>query len=101
MPGISAAYTGRGWADSWVDDPWTHGSYTYFAPGQYTRFSGFNGRPEGGLHFAGEHTSVEWFGYLNGGVATGERAAREVAAALKGSTVLGRMPANLAASSAA
>ncbi len=101
VPGISAAYSGVGWADSWVDDPWTHGSYTYFAPGQYTRFSGFNGKPEGGLHFAGEHTSVEWLGYLNGGVATGERAAREVAAALKGSAVLGRMPANLAASSAA
>jgi monoamine oxidase len=78
VPGVAAAYSGRGWVDSWVDDPWTHGSYTYFAPGQYTRFSGFNGRAEGGLHFAGEHTSVPWLGYLNGGVATGERAAREV-----------------------
>ncbi len=84
VPGLRAAYTGQGWADSWVDDPWTHGSYTYFAPGQYTRFSGFNGRAEGGLHFAGEHTSVEWLGYLNGGVQTGERAAREVVVALKG-----------------
>ena len=101
VPGISAAYSGVGWADSWVDDPWTHGSYTYFAPGQYTRFSGFNGRPEGGLHFAGEHTSVEWLGYLNGGVATGERAAREVAAALKGNAILSRMPAAPAGSSAA
>jgi monoamine oxidase len=83
VPGISSAYNGLGWADSWVDDPWTHGSYTYFAPGQYTRFSGFNGRAEGGLHFAGEHTSVPYLGYLNGGVETGERAAREVAAALR------------------
>jgi monoamine oxidase len=91
VPGASAAYSGRGWADSWVDDPWTHGSYTYFAPGQYTRFSGFNGKAEGGLHFAGEHTSVEWLGYLNGGVATGERAAREVAVAVKGRGVLPRM----------
>ena len=80
VPGLSTAYTGLGWVDSWVDDPWTHGSYTYFAPGQYTRFSGFNGKAEGGLHFAGEHTSVPWLGYLNGGVATGERAAREVIA---------------------
>jgi len=79
VPGIAAAFNGRGWTDSWVDDPWTHGSYTYFAPGQYTAFSGFNGQPEGGLHFAGEHTSVAYLGYLNGGVQTGERAAAEVA----------------------
>lgn len=97
VPGISAAYSGLGWADSWVDDPWTHGSYTYFAPGQYTRFSGFNGRAEGGLHFAGEHTSVEWLGYLNGGVATGERAAREVAVALQGKGILQRMAARMTA----
>jgi monoamine oxidase len=84
VPGLAASYTGLGWTDSWVDDPWTHGSYTYFAPGQYTRFSGYNGVAEGGLHFAGEHTSVEWLGYLNGGVQTGERAAREVVATLKG-----------------
>lgn len=92
VPGVAGAYTGRGWTDAWVDDPWTHGSYTYFAPGQYTRFSGFNGRAEGGLHFAGEHTSVPYLGYLNGGVETGERAAREVAVALRGRAILARLP---------
>jgi monoamine oxidase len=36
------------------------------------------GRPEGNVHFAGEHTSTYSQGYLNGGVETGLRAAREV-----------------------
>jgi monoamine oxidase len=41
--------------------------------------------PEGAAqncHFAGEHTSIESQGYLNGGVETGERAASEIIAAL-------------------
>jgi monoamine oxidase len=33
-------------------------------------------------HFAGEHTSIDSQGYLNGAVESGERAAREVAADL-------------------
>ena len=31
------------------------------------------------MHFAGEHTSVEYFGFLNGAVASGERAAKALA----------------------
>jgi monoamine oxidase len=30
------------------------------------------------VHFAGEHTSREWQGFLNGAVESGQRAAREV-----------------------
>ena len=37
---------------------------------------------EGGLHFAGEHTSMFSQGYLNGGVESGGRAAAEVLDAL-------------------
>jgi monoamine oxidase len=40
------------------------------------------GEPEGNCHFAGEHTSIDFQGYLNGGVETGERAADEVITAL-------------------
>ena len=35
-----------------------------------------------GVHFCGEHTSVDFQGYLNGGVEIGERATSEVAADL-------------------
>lgn len=81
VPGISDAYNGRSWLDSWVDDPWVRGSYAAFLPGQYTRYWGYLGNAEGGVHFAGEHTSTYSQGYLNGGVESGDRAAREVLAA--------------------
>ncbi len=32
----------------------------------------------GKVHFAGEHTSQDFQGYLNGGVETGDRAAAEI-----------------------
>jgi monoamine oxidase len=75
---IREAYNGIAYLDSWVDDPWVHGSYAGFAPGQYTDFWGFLEKPEGNALFAGEHTSTHSQGYLNGGVETGERAARQV-----------------------
>jgi monoamine oxidase len=71
-----------GWVDYWPDDPWAKGSYSGYAPGQYTRFSGFLAEPEGGIHFAGEHTSLASPGYLDGAIASGLRAAAEVRHAL-------------------
>jgi monoamine oxidase len=51
--------------------------------GQYTTFCGIEGEREGNCFFAGEHTSLDFQGYLNGAVETGERAAEEVLADLK------------------
>ena len=52
--------------------------------GQYQAFAGVEREIEGGsCHFAGEHTSIDFQGYLNGAVETGERAAGEITAALK------------------
>jgi monoamine oxidase len=82
VPGVGAAFNGKAWLDSWVDDPWASGSYAAFLPGQYSRFSGVTGKPEGTIHFAGEHTSSFSQGFLNGGVESGERAAVEVLDAL-------------------
>ena len=82
VPGVTAAWNGLAFLDSWVDDPWARGSYAGFGPGQYTDFWGFLGLREGPVHFAGEHTSTFSQGFLNGGVESGERAAREVMNAL-------------------
>jgi len=49
--------------------------------GQYTRFAGVEREPEGNVHLAGEHTSVDFQGYLNGAVETGQRAAQELLSA--------------------
>jgi monoamine oxidase len=69
--------------DSWPDYEWTRGSYSYWKVGQYTKFAGIERVRQGTCHFAGEHTSIDFQGYLNGAVETGERAAAEILGDLK------------------
>jgi monoamine oxidase len=69
--------------DSWPDYEWTRGSYSYWKVGQYTKFAGIERVRQGTCHFAGEHTSIDFQGYLNGAVETGQRAAGEILADLK------------------
>jgi monoamine oxidase len=80
-PGLEGSI-GEAWLDLWAEDPWAGGGYAGFAPGQYARFAGFLSQPEGGIHFAGEHTSLSSPGYLDGAVSSGHRAAAEVLTAL-------------------
>ena len=82
VTGLSSAYNGKAWLSSWVDDPWARGSYAGFGPGQYTAYWGFLAKHEANVYFAGEHTSTHSQGYLNGGVESGERAARQVSKSL-------------------
>ncbi len=44
------------------------------------RISTAKGEAVGGLHFAGEHTSLAFQGFMNGAVESGERVAREILA---------------------
>jgi monoamine oxidase len=83
LPGVSKAYNGRAFLDFWTAYPWTKGSYSYWKVGQYTKFAGMEGRRQGTCHFAGEHTSIDFQGYLNGAVETGERAVSEILGDLK------------------
>jgi monoamine oxidase len=78
FPGTTGAFTGRAYEDHWAEDPWTHGAYSFWAVGQATSFGELAAIPEGSILFAGEHTSVENEGFLDGAVETGERAAGEV-----------------------
>jgi monoamine oxidase len=82
LPGLSQQWNGRATLDFWPDYEWTRGSYSYWKVGQYTGFAGIEGRQEGNAHFCGEHTSIDFQGYLNGAVDTGEHAAAEVVADL-------------------
>jgi monoamine oxidase len=83
LPGISAKWNGRATVDHWAAYPWTKGAYSFLKPGQYTKFYGVEREIEGACHFAGEHTSIDFQGYLNGAVETGQRAAGEVIGALR------------------
>jgi monoamine oxidase len=82
LPGLTAQWNGRVAFEDWPRNPWTLGSYSYYAPGQYTAFGGAEAEAVGSCHFAGEHTSTDAQGYLEGAVESGERAAREVLAGL-------------------
>ena len=82
LPGLTQQWNGRATVDFWPGYEWTRGSYSYWKVGQYTSFAGIEGRQEGNAHFCGEHTSIDFQGYLNGAVETGERAAGEVIADL-------------------
>ena len=83
LPGISDSWNGLATLDSWPDYEWTRGSYSYWKVGQYTKFAGIERKRQGTCHFAGEHTSIDFQGYLNGAVESGERAAAEILADLK------------------
>jgi monoamine oxidase len=84
IPGLADVWDGQtAVLDYWTGYPWTLGSYSYWKVGQYTGFSGAEKLPSGACHFAGEHTSQDFQGYLNGAVETGQRAAAEILAAVK------------------
>ncbi|MBT2655838.1 FAD-dependent oxidoreductase [Bacillus sp. ISL-18] len=78
LPGCKKNWNGLATVDHWLSSQWTKGSYSYLKVGQHTKFGGVLGEREGNVFFAGEHTSTNYPGYLNGAVESGERAAREI-----------------------
>jgi len=56
---------------------WGHGAWTQFKPKQMTAWLPRTMRPEGPIHFAGEHTSL-LAGTMEGALESGQRAAQEV-----------------------
>lgn len=77
-PGTSAAYTGLAYEDHWALDPWVQGAYSYYRVGQAATYGSLAAAAEGPIHFAGEHTESGQQGFLDGAVASGERAARQL-----------------------
>ncbi len=78
LPGISVHYTGRAALSYSTGDPYLLGSYSCWRVGQYTLFSGYERVREGPIHFAGEHCSVEFQGFMEGAAREGVRAAQEI-----------------------
>jgi monoamine oxidase len=68
---------------SWASEPFTRGCYAgYFPPGVWHDFGHLLRQPVGRIHWAGTETATVWTGYMDGAVRSGQRAAREVQAAL-------------------
>lgn len=71
-----------GRSKSWMEDPWARGAFAILRPGDSLDLEPHIGTPEGRLHFAGEHTSPWLGGWMHSALESGERAAREVNAAV-------------------
>ena len=68
---------------SWDGEEWSRGAYSVLGRGQVRALYPHAAKPEGRVFFAGEHTSP-WAAWMQGALASGERAAAEVLAAAAG-----------------
>ena len=77
-PGITPHWTGRAALSLPWKDPNLLGSYSCWKVGQYTLFSGHERERQGNCHFGGEHCSINFQGFMQGGAQEGQRAANEI-----------------------
>src|SRR5262249_8248529 len=80
FPGIRQHFEGGG-TKCWDEDEWARGASAYYKPGQFSTLLPHVARPEGRIHFAGEHTSVWTDGWMQGALESGNRVARDINAA--------------------
>ncbi|WP_405059095.1 FAD-dependent oxidoreductase [Kribbella sp. NBC_01505] len=76
LPGIEKEVVGS-YVKVWQEDPLAGGGFGILRPGQLHGTFQDARRPDGRVHFAGEHTSVS-SGWMTGALASGERAADEI-----------------------
>jgi monoamine oxidase len=85
--GITSKWNGLATLSVPALDPNLNCSYSYWKVGQYHTFSGYEKArqpfPNGPIHFAGEHCSQDFQGFMEGGAAEGVRAAGEILADAK------------------
>jgi monoamine oxidase len=66
-----------GASHAWYGDRWARGAFALFEPEQQSQLQGAIVRPEGRIHFAGEHCSL-YHAWIQGALESGIRAAREI-----------------------
>jgi L-amino acid dehydrogenase len=71
------------WGDpvikDWPAEPLTGGAYNaYLPPGGWTLYGSEIRKPHGRIHWAGTETAERWYGYFEGAITAGERAASEI-----------------------
>ena len=65
---------------AWYNDPYARGAFALFNPEQQTELQADIVKPEGRIHFAGEHCSL-YHAWIQGALESGIRAANEIHAA--------------------
>ncbi len=80
FPGLAARWNGKATSSLPHLDPNLLASYSYWRVGQYTAFSGYEKARQGAVFFAGEHTSQDFQGFMEGGASEGARCAGDIIA---------------------
>jgi monoamine oxidase len=75
--GIKRFFTGYGKTESWMENYYAFGEAAVFTPSQLTTLHPHIPKPEGLVHFAGEHTSLK-HAWIEGAIESGIRAAKEI-----------------------
>ena len=81
-PGINTDYNNKAYRMSWPQYAHAKCGYSAWKVGQYTTIAGSEGETVGNLYFAGEHTSYNYQGFMNGGAASGRIAAQNILKAM-------------------
>jgi monoamine oxidase len=77
-PGLGRLWNGRATLSAWHVNPYAYGAYSYWPTGYCQNYAGYEAMRQGNTHFAGEHCSIDFQGYMEGGAVEGQRAAVEV-----------------------
>lgn len=78
FPGSKSTYSNKHVFACWSSYPWVKASYTCPKPGQWNDEMLHISEPIGNVYFAGEHCSIDYQGFMNGGAETGRIAAEEI-----------------------
>jgi monoamine oxidase len=79
LPGLRAELVRTAFMD-WPAERWTRAGYSFPAPGEVTTIGPVLAAGIGRLHFAGEHASPGFAGYMEGALESGVAVARRIAA---------------------
>jgi len=77
-PGATDHYLGTATLSYPTGDPHALGSYPGYTVGQLTSFGGYEGVRQGVVHFAGDHCSIDYQGFMEGAATSGAAAAMEI-----------------------
>jgi monoamine oxidase len=80
---IAAVYPGLSWNGKATQSlphksPLFSASYSFYKVRQYTTFGGYEGVRQGGVLFCGEHTSIDFQGFMEGAASEGRRAGQQL-----------------------
>jgi monoamine oxidase len=84
FPGLRKLWNGRASGGMPHLNRFWGGAYSYYRVGQWQAFGGHEPEPQGNVFFAGEHTTQEAQGYMEGAALTGTAAGKAVAKLLRG-----------------